>query len=159
MKINFNLNKTAVQIDAPANERLLSVLRREFNLLSLKSSCLSGQCGSCTVLMNDKPVPACFIPVFNVEGKNIITLEYFKTTEEYKIIAAGFDQAGVEMCGFCDAGKIFFTYAILNSNIDIDAPDAEDSIRKYYSSTMCRCTSFEDLFSAIEKISKNQRRK
>ena len=97
MKISFNLNKTAVQIDAPANERLLSVLRREFNLLSLKSSCLSGQCGSCTVLMNDKPVPACFIPVFNVEGKNIITLEYFKTTEEYKIIAAGFDQAGVEM--------------------------------------------------------------
>ena len=142
MKINFNLNKTSVQIEAPANERLLSVLRREFNLLSLKSSCLSGQCGACTVLMNDKPVPACFIPVFKAEGKNIITLEYFKTTDDYKDIAAGFDQAGVEMCGFCDAGKVFFTYAILNSNIDIEEADAEERIRKFYSSTMCRCKSF-----------------
>ena len=107
MRISFTLNGTAIQIEAAANERLLHVLRREFSLFSLKSSCLNGQCGSCTLLMNGQPVPSCLIPVFKAEGSEIITLEYFKNTEDYKIINAGFEQAGIEMCGFCDAGKIF----------------------------------------------------
>ncbi|AGT43611.1 (2Fe-2S)-binding protein [Treponema pedis] len=159
MRISFNLNGTNVQIEAVANERLVYVLRREFGLFSLKSSCLNGQCGSCTVLMNGKPVPSCLVPVFKVEGAEIITLEYFKTTEAYKVISAGFDQAGVEMCGFCDAGKIFFAHSILTSGLDASAQSAEEKIRRVYSSSMCRCTSFEDLFSAITRIGKSQKRK
>ncbi len=159
MRISFTLNGTAIQIEAAANERLLHVLRREFSLFSLKSSCLNGQCGSCTLLMNGQPVPSCLIPVFKAEGSEIITLEYFKNTEDYKIINAGFEQAGIEMCGFCDAGKIFFAYSILNSGIIVSGGNAEEEIRRLYSSSMCRCTSFEDLFSAIKRIGKLQRRK
>lgn len=159
MKVNFKLNGTAVQIEALANERLLYVLRREFGLFGLKSSCLKGQCGACTVLMNDKPVPSCLIPIFKAEGSDIITLEHFKTTESYKIIAAGFEQAGVATCGFCDAGKILFTHAVMQSNLNFSDPRAEDKIRQFYSGVMCRCTSFEDLFSAIKKIGKRQLKK
>lgn len=159
MKISFNLNEERVQVDTIPNERLLHVLRREFRLNSLKPSCLNGQCGSCTVLINGKPVPSCIVPIFKVEGTEIITLEHFKTTEEYKIIANGFEQAGVNMCGFCDAGKIFFAYSILNSGIEFSEKETEEKIRRIYSSSMCRCTSFEDLLSAIIKIGKLQRRK
>lgn len=159
MKISFNLNGADVNIDTIPNERLLHVLRREFSLTGLKPSCLNGQCGSCTVLMNNKPVPSCIIPIFKAEGSKIITLDYFKTTEEYKIIASGFEQAGVEMCGFCDAGKIFFAYSILTAGLEISEKDAEEKIRRVYSSSMCRCTSFDDLFSAIIKIGKIQRRR
>lgn len=159
MKISFNLNGTNVQIDTSANERLLHVLRREFGLKSLKASCLNGQCGSCTVLINGKPVPSCIVPIFKVERAEIITLEYFKTMEEYKIISNSFEQAGVNMCGFCDAGKIFFAYSILNSGIEFSEKETEEKIRRIYSSSMCRCTSFEDLLSAIIKIGKIQRRK
>lgn len=154
MKISFNLNGKDVQVEALANERLVNILRKNFNLLNVKTSCLKGQCGACTVLMNGKPVSSCLIPMFKTEAHDIITLEYFKTTEDYKAIASGFEQAGVATCGFCDAGKIFFTYAIMNSGLNIFDHKAEEKIRRYYSGVMCRCTSFEDLFSAIEKIKK-----
>ncbi len=159
MRVNFKLNKTPVQIEAVANEKLVHVLRREFGLMSLKSSCHKGQCGACTVLMNEKPVSSCIIPVFKAEDADIVTLEYFKTTQEYKTIIAGFDLAGVKTCGFCDAGKIFFTYAVMKSDLNISDPACKEKIRMFYSGIMCRCTSFDDLFSAVKKIGKLPRKK
>lgn len=159
MRISFNLNGTRVQIEATPNERLLYVLRREFGLKSLKASCQNGQCGSCTILLNDKPVPSCLIPVFKVEDSEIITLEHFKTMEEYKIIMDGFEQAGVNMCGFCNSGKIFFAYSMLHSILDLSEKELEEQVRRVYSSSMCRCTSFDDLYLGMIKIRKIQKRK
>ncbi len=158
MRINFNLNGTDVEISALANERLSHVLRKEFALTSIKLSCLDGQSGSSNVLMNDKVVSASLIPVFKAEGSKIVSLEHFKTSDEYKIISNVFDQAGVRTCGYCDAGKYFAAYSVLNSNMESLHLDMEKNIRRIFSGTMCRCTNLDDLISAIERIIKHRRK-
>ncbi len=159
MRVNFNLNGTAVQISAPANERLSNVLRREFSLNSIKISGLDGLTGSAMILMNDKPVSASLIPVFKAEGATIISLEHFKTTSDYKIISTCFDQSGVKTCGYCDAGKYFSAYSILNANVEILPSEIEETTRRVFSGTMCRCTNFDELLLAIDKMLKTKRRK
>ncbi len=158
MRINFNLNGTDVEISALPNERLSHVLRKEFALSSIKLSCFDGQSGVSNILMNDKVVSASLIPVFKAEGKNIISLEHFKSTEDYKIISTAFDQAGVKTCGYCDAGKYFAAYSILNSSMETLHLDMEKSVRRILSGTMCRCSSLDDLISAVEKMMKHRRK-
>ncbi len=159
MRVNFNLNGTNVEISASANERLSAVLRREFGLNSIKVACMDGVSGSSSILMNDKVIPASLTPVFKAEGNAIISLEHFKTTEDYKIISECFKNAGVKTCGYCDAGKYFAAYSILNLKREILKPDIEKIVRQIFSGTMCRCTCFEDLYSAVEKILTYKRRK
>lgn len=158
MKVKFKLNGKEVRIDAEPNERLAYVLRRQFGLKSVKLGSPDGLCGSSILLMNDKPVPSCLIPIFNVEGTEIITLEYFKTLEDYVQIKNCFAQAGVNFCGYCDAGKIFLTYAIMNSGFDSERKDFTEKVKKYYSASLCRCTALEDLLKAVNKLVKLPRR-
>ncbi len=158
MRINFKLNGTDVEISALPNERLSHVLHKEFALSSIKLSCLDGQSGASNILMDDKVVSSSLIPVFKADGKNIISLEYFKTTEDYKIISNAFDQAGVKTCGYCDAGKYFAAYSILNSNMETLHSDMEKCVRRILSATMCRCSSLEELIFAVDKMMKYRRK-
>jgi len=146
MIIPFELNGSMVYIDCNPGERLVHILRRRFNLLSMKEGCLSGRCGSCMVLMNKLPVPSCIIPVFQIRNASIQTLEKFKETEEYSDILQGFTEAGVNMCGFCNAGKIFVAHRMLEENL---RPVKED-IRELFSGNMCRCTSIEELILGVK---------
>jgi len=91
MRIRFNLNNQAVEIETDADERLSDVLRRDFGLLSVKKSCMQETYNSCTVLLNDHAVPSCMLPIFAVAGQSIITLEAFSATQEYKDIITAFD--------------------------------------------------------------------
>ncbi len=159
MRVNFNLNGTNVQISATANERLSTVLRRDFALTSIKTSCSDGISGYSNILMDDKVVSASLIPVFKAEGAKIISLEHFKTTKDYKHISNCFDQCGVKTCSYCDAGKYLAAYSVLNANIESLNSDVEKIVRRFFSGTMCRCTGFEDLLSAIERMLKTKRRK
>lgn len=152
MKVKFKLNGKEVRVEAEPNERLIYVLRRQFGLKSVKPGSPDGLCGSSIVLMNDKPAPSCLIPIFNVEETEIVTLEYFKTTEDFMLIKNCFAQAGVELCGYCDAGKIFLTYAIMNAGLDYNQKDFSDRVKKYYAGSLCRCTSLEDLLKAVNKL-------
>lgn len=70
MIIKFNLNGTDIQFDAEPNTRLVEILRAVFLLTSVKSSCLQGFCGACTVLLDGEPVPACMVPIFNERARS-----------------------------------------------------------------------------------------
>ncbi|MBQ4377857.1 MAG: 2Fe-2S iron-sulfur cluster binding domain-containing protein [Treponema sp.] len=112
MKIPVILNSEKQILDAKPDESLLHVLRR-LGLLSVKEGCTKGICGSCTVLLDDRPVPSCIIPVATIKNASIETLEFFMLTKEGEDIQDGFRQAGVNMCGFCNTARIFQTYALL----------------------------------------------
>ena len=114
MKIPINLNKQKIVLDADPSESLLSVLRRE-KIFSVKCGCEHGHCGNCMVLLDDKPVNSCIIPMGVLRDSKIITLEYFKTLPEYQDISTGFNQAGIHLCGYCTAGKMLTAYYILNT--------------------------------------------
>lgn len=153
MIIPFELNHNAVYVDTNPGERLVHILRRNFNLLAAKEGCLSGRCGSCMVLMNDNPVPSCIVPVFQVRNASIITLEHFSQTGDCDDILQGFDAAGVSMCGFCNAGKIFIAHMILQANLR----PAKEDIKEAFSGNMCRCTNIEDLITGVKNAASIRR--
>ncbi|MDR2051814.1 MAG: 2Fe-2S iron-sulfur cluster binding domain-containing protein [Treponema sp.] len=145
MTINFILNGDDVVLDAGADTRLIDILRNTFNLMGAKAGCLSGNCGVCFVLFNGKAAPSCIIPAFSLRKSEIITIEGFVQTDEYQDIAAGFAQARVEFCGFCDAGKIFAAEALLEQK---PSPGREE-ILAAFSGIKCRCAEPESLVMGV----------
>ena len=114
MKIPMTLNDSKIVLDAEPDNTLLNVLRRE-GLLSVKCGCEKGICGACAVMLDGKPVPSCIIPIAIVRDATVITLEYFSKSDDYNDIIKGFNKAGIHLCGFCNAGKIFTAWNILNT--------------------------------------------
>ncbi len=130
MKIPLTLNNKKIVLSAEPTEPLLSVLRKE-KLYSVKCGCNKGICGNCMILLDDTSVASCLIPVGIVRDCNVVTLEYFQTTVFYQDIVTGFNQAGISLCGYCNAGKIFTAYTIL---------------KKYYRPTL------EQIYDAIKDL-------
>ena len=155
MRIRFNLNNQAVEIEADADERLSDVLRRDFGLLSVRKSCMQETYGSCTVLLNDHPVPSCIIPVFAAAGQNIITLEAFSATQEYKDIIAAFEKEGIALCGFCSAGTILTAHSIVQKHWN----PTDEQIRDAYIGTVCRCTDIVSITAALKQVCRSRRGK
>ncbi|MCQ2610173.1 MAG: 2Fe-2S iron-sulfur cluster-binding protein [Treponema sp.] len=127
MKYQLLINKKLLVIDAEPDEKLADVLRRE-NFLSVKNGCGTGTCGSCTILLDDKAVPSCSIPIGLVQGNEIITMEYFSKTEIFADITKGFEKAGIQLCGYCNAGKYFAAYEVLTNFTHPDRKQIESII-------------------------------
>ena len=155
MRIRFYLNNEAVEIEADADERLSDVLRRDFGILSVRKSCMQETYGSCTVLLNDHPVPSCIIPVFAAAGQNIITLESFSATQEYKDITAAFEKEGATLCGFCSAGTILTAHSIVQKHWN----PTDEQIRDAYIGIVCRCTDIVSITAALKQVCKSKRSK
>ena len=145
MTLHFILNGEDVEIEAKANQRLITILRERFSLVSSKSGCLIGNCGSCSVIFNGAVSPSCLISAFRLEGSEIITLEGFSQQDEYHDIMSGFAEAGTESCGYCDAGKILGTELLLESNLKPSKEEFSSAFR----SIRCRCTDPESLYRGI----------
>ena len=144
MKIPFVLNNENIVIDTNPDTKLSTILRENL-IFSAKKGCDKGFCGACTVLLNNKPVPACIVPIASVRNASVITLEYFCNTEDYQDIKAGFKAAGIELCGYCNAGKIFEAYEILSKHT---RPEKQN-ITKQVSHFPCNCTETAALVNGI----------
>ena len=144
MKIPVLLNSEKRILDAKPTETLRDVLRRE-GYLSVKEGCGKGKCGSCTVLIDDRPVPSCIIPVGIVRNASIDTLEFFMLTKDAEDIISGFKQAGVNMCGFCNTARIFSTYALLKK---VYRPTAED-LENLADCIKCTCTDRKTFMNGV----------
>lgn len=144
MKVPFILNDEDIILDAEPDTKLLQMLRNN-GIFSVKDGCKKGRCGSCTVLMDGKPVPSCIIPSAAVRHSNIETLEHFMKTQDYSDIEAGFKQAGVELCGYCNAGKVFAAWSIIST----DTRPSREGVMKAVRFFPCRCTDAETLASGI----------
>lgn len=144
MKIPVILNGTKVILEANADESLMKVLHIN-GCTSVKSGCSTGFCGACTVLLDDKPVASCKIPAGIVRNNDIVTLDYFIKTEEYELITSGFSKAGIKLCGYCNAGKIFAAYQILKLN---KLPTRQE-ITDYVKHLSPCCTDLETLVNGI----------
>ena len=144
-----------MEISAEANECLTTILREQFNLLSLKSGCLRGSCGACMVIYNGAVSPSCLIPAFRLQGSEIITLEGFSQQNEFKDIAAGFAEAGVESCGFCDAGKILTTELLLGQSPE----PSKEAFTAAFRGIRCRCTDHENLYKGVLAAGNNRQKR
>ena len=155
MTIRFILNGEDMEIHAEANQRLIGILREHFGLVASKSGCLHGNCGACSVIFNGAVSPSCLIPAFRLQGSEIITLEGFSQQDEYQDIAAGFAEAGVESCGYCEVGKILCAELLLESNLQ---PGREDFFAAFQG-IRCRCTDMESLYRGVTAAGVIRRRR
>ena len=144
MNVPVILNGNKTILEAPADETLMSVLRR-IGCASVKCGCGQGTCGSCTVLLNDNPVATCKIPLGIIQNADIVTLEYFERTKEYSNIMKGFELAGIKLCGLCNAGKIFSAYQLVKLN---RIPSRDEIYEQVRSLAPC-CTDLNTLINGI----------
>lgn len=150
MVISFILNNKKVTVDVTPSMRLLDVIREELHLTGTKEGCGEGECGACTVLVNGEPYNSCLTPIANVIGKEVITIEGFRETKAYRVIADAFADQGGSQCGFCTPGMILASYAVLKKN----PHPTEEEIREALSGNLCRCTGYNSIVNAVMLASK-----
>ena len=150
MEIKFKLNENEICIDVNPSMRLLDVIRDVCHLTGTKEGCGEGECGACTVLVNGKPYNSCLTPVINVKDKEIITIEGFRETKAYRVIADAFADMGGSQCGFCTPGMILASYAVLKKN----PHPTEEEVRIALSGNLCRCTGYQAIVNAVLLASK-----
>ena len=124
---------------------LASVLREDLGLTSVKVGCNSGNCGSCTVLMDGKAVKSCIILALQARGKEITTIEGLAADGRLHPIQQAFIDHFAVQCGFCIPGMILAAKALLDEDPDAD----EDRVRKGLSGNLCRCTGYVKIVEAI----------
>ncbi len=142
----LKINETEHQITSSPDTPLLWVLRDDLELTGTKYSCGIGICGSCTVLVDGKPVRSCVTPVSSVEGKAITTIEGISTDNSHPLQQA-WEAQQVPQCGYCQSGQILTAIALLNSN----SSPTDEEIKQAMSSVLCRCGTYPRIQQAIKQ--------
>ncbi len=146
MKISFTLNEKKISIESDPLRRLLDVLREDLNILSVKESCGEGECGACTVLLNDKPVTSCLINIIQVEGGSVISAEGISETPLGKLITTCFEETNAVQCGFCFPGFLVTVFHYLKNHPVND----EQKIKSALAGNICRCTGYQKIIDAVQ---------
>ena len=154
-KLKFVVNHQPVEVDIDPSARLLDVLRDVLHMTGVKEGCGEGSCGACTVLVDGISYSACLSPVANVIGKEILSIEGFTQTEQYRMIADAFAELGGSQCGFCTPGMIMSTYAMLKEN----PQPSEEEARLSLSGNLCRCTGYNSIIKAVLEAAEEARKR
>jgi carbon-monoxide dehydrogenase small subunit len=126
-------------------ESLLYVLRERLSLPGSKNACEQGECGSCTVYLDDLPVCACLVAAGQAEGRSIITVEGLATDGELDPVQQAFLETGAVQCGFCTPGLVVAAHDLLAR---VPAP-TDPEIREALAGNLCRCTGYEKIMDAV----------
>lgn len=146
VKISLNLNYEDVTIEIEPNKRLVDMLREDLGLTSVKEGCGEGECGACTVIVNEKAVTSCAVLAPQVDGCNVITLEGLSKSGELDKLQTSFIEAGAIQCGFCTPGMILSAKALFMKNSN----PSRDEIKRAMSGNLCRCTGYKKIVDAVE---------
>ena len=138
----FTVNSRTVTVDK--NQKLIRFLRDTLHLTSVKDGCSEGACGTCTVLVDGKPMRACIPQTDKLEGKTVLTVEGL-TPWEKELYTYAYGKAGAVQCGFCIPGMVLCTKALLDENPHPTREEAAYAIRNNY----CRCTGYVKIIDAI----------
>ena len=151
VSISFSLNGDEVSAEVPITWTLLQTLREKFELTGAKEGCGVGECGACTVIVDNQTVNACIYPVPEIEGRQVITIEGLADKEGNldPLQTAFLENNGVQ-CGFCTSGMIMSAKSLLNDN----PSPSEDDIRESISGNICRCTGYVQIVESIDMAAK-----
>jgi len=152
---HFTVNAEPVQLDVPGMRRLLDVLRVELALTGTKEGCGEGECGACTVLLDGLAVNACLVPICQVDGSSVDTVEGLAPAasgsgglgagDRLDPLQAAFLETGGAQCGICTPGMLMTARAYLDAG---GGPD-DDAIREAIAGNLCRCTGYTKIIEAI----------
>jgi carbon-monoxide dehydrogenase small subunit len=147
MAYAFTVNDDAVEVDVPGMRRLLDVLREDLGLTGTKEGCGEGECGACSVLVDGAVVDSCLVPVCQVEGTDVRTVEGLAGLNgSLSPLQHAFLETGGAQCGICTPGMLIAAQAYLDSG----GSGEEDAIREAIAGNLCRCTGYTKIIEAIE---------
>ncbi len=146
IELVLNVNGREQRVAARAHETLLQVLRDRLKLFSVREACGVGMCGSCTVLVEGKPMSACLLLASQVERKPLVTVEGLARDGALHRVQEAYLEASGFQCSFCTPGFILATKALLE-----EIPDpTDDEIREYLAGNLCRCGSYVKILQAVK---------
>ena len=144
MKLKFYLNGTEVTWEVEPSEYLAQALRRN-GVLSIRIGCDQTSCGSCTVLVDEKPVLSCGVLAMKVAGKHVTTVEGIQ--EEANRISDFVSDEGADQCGFCSTGFALIVHALKHEYKN----PTDEEIRHFLAGNLCRCSGYQAQFLAVKK--------
>jgi len=151
--IEFKLNRKSVRLEVDGSRKLLWVLRADLGLTGAKYGCGEGYCGCCTVLVNQKAVRACQVPVKEVHRKEVLTIEGLANNGTLHPVQAAFLKHDALQCGFCTPGMILTAVSLLAEN---PAP-SRDQIVQGMEGSLCRCGAHTRILQAVETAAQDMK--
>ena len=125
----LTINKEIVTVESPDDEPLLWVLRDRLNLVGTRFGCGEGECGACTVLINGLPVNSCLVPVIQVQGAEVVTVEGLANDGRLSALQDAFVRCGATQCGICTPGFLVTAHALLAKNPHPTRDEARDALQ------------------------------
>jgi carbon-monoxide dehydrogenase small subunit len=151
--VSLVVNGRSQEFIARPGSTLLSSLRDSLGLMAAKRGCAQGSCGTCTVLLDGRPVPSCLVAVETVDGTSVRTLEGVARNGQLDEVQSAFVEDFATQCGFCTAGMIMVAEALLDRDPDPTRADVVEAI----SGNVCRCTGYEPIVAAILDAARRRR--
>ncbi len=145
VKINCTVNGAEQTLEAYPIERLLDVLREQLRLTGTKEGCGEGECGACSVMINGRIVNSCLVPVGQVAGAVIQTIEGVANEGQLHAVQQAFIECGGAQCGICTPGMVLAAVDLLKRNPNPD----EAEIRNGLAGNLCRCTGYMKIFESV----------
>jgi aerobic-type carbon monoxide dehydrogenase small subunit (CoxS/CutS family) len=148
--IDFRLNGKPTKLEVDGDRALLWVLRTDLGLTGTKFGCGASLCGACTVIVNKEAVRSCQVPVRDVRGKEVTTIEGLALNGKLHPLQKAFADNGALQCGFCTSGMIMTAYGMLLKNPKLTRAQIIDGMEQ----NLCRCGTHKRIILAIESVAK-----
>jgi carbon-monoxide dehydrogenase small subunit len=135
-------------------KRLIDVLREDFRLTGTKEGCSEGECGACTVLVDGLPVTSCLVPICQMEGRKIETIESLGPSDNLHVLQEAFLEEAGTQCGICTPGMVMTALAYIRQGGENDPA----SIREALAGNLCRCTGYQHIVDSVAGAMGTQRK-
>jgi len=145
MIVSFTVNDESRTVEVLPMARLLDVLREQLHLTGTKEGCGEGECGACTVILDGQIVNSCLVPVAQVNGSSITTIEGVAQQDQLHAVQQAFIDHGGAQCGICTPGMVLAAVDLLNRN----PQPSETEIRNGLAGNLCRCTGYMKIFESV----------
>lgn len=143
--IKINVNGEDYEAEVSVHKTLLEFIRENLGLIGTKKGCDNGDCGSCTVLLNGKPVNSCIVLAVEADGEKVLTIEGLAKGDKLHPIQEAFIESGAIQCGYCTPGMVMAAKGLLDENPD----PTEKEIRESIVGHLCRCTGYDQIVRAV----------
>lgn len=147
-KISMMVNNRTYSLEVDIKESLLEVLRNRLHFTGVKQGCSVGECGACTILINETPINSCIFLAVWADGKRVTTIEGVSKDGKLSKVQQAFVDEGAIQCGFCTPGLVLTATALTESGRKY----TDEEIKREISGHLCRCTGYNKIFSAVKKV-------
>ncbi len=152
--LSLNLNGSSVDVMVKATDTLLDVLREKLNVLSPKRGCDTGECGTCTVLLDGEPIRSCLTIALTAAGRKVETLENLMKGGKLHPLQEAFHEHYAAQCGFCTPGMVISAKGLL----DKKPQPSRDEIVEAISGNLCRCGCYNEIIEAVQAVATGRRK-